>query len=147
MIKVAQVAAQMMESCGLHGFVYTSQLWSEALGSGCLGNSIVIGAINPQKVAKTKFYYDNYGGEWEECADACFGGVGMMDFIPTLKGYAKDLHDRYNYLESLADSWGQDMMTIARYVAETMTKALNIIIMDLIMQKFNYLVNMLLLIH
>ena len=26
MIKVAQVAAQMMESCGLHGFVYTSQV-------------------------------------------------------------------------------------------------------------------------
>ena len=39
MIKVAQVAAQMMESCGLHGFVYTSQMWSDALGSGFLGNS------------------------------------------------------------------------------------------------------------
>ena len=125
MIKVAQVAAQMMESCGLHGFVYTSQMWSEALRSGWLGNSIVIGAINPYKVAKTKFYHDKYDGEWEKCADADFGGVGMMDLIPTLKGYAKDLHDRYNYLESLADSWGEDMSTIARYVVETMTKALS----------------------
>ena len=125
MIKVAQVAAQMMESCGLHGFVYTSQVWSESLGSGCLGNSIVIGAINPYKVAKTKFYHNEYDGEWEKCANADFGGVGMMDLIPTLKGYAKDLHDRNNYLESLAYSWGEDMMNIARYVVETMTKALS----------------------
>ena len=125
MIKVAQAAAQMMESCGLHGFVYTSQMRSEALGSGCLGNSIVIGAINPYKVTKTKFYYDNHGGEWEECADADFGGVGMMDLIPTLKGHAKDLHDRDNYLEFLAESWGEDMTKIAFYVVETMTKTLS----------------------
>ena len=125
MIKVAQVAAQMMESCGLHGFVYTSQMWSEALGSDWLGNSIVIGAVNPYKVAKTKFYYDNNGGELEECADDGFEGVDMMDFIPTLKGYAKDLHDRDNYLESLANSWGEDMTRIAHYVVETMTKALS----------------------
>ena len=125
MIKVAQVAAQMMESCGLHGFVYTSQMWSEALGSGFLGNSIVIGAINPYKVTKTKFYYDNNFGEWEKCADVDFGGLGMMDIIPALKGYAKDLHDRDNYLKSLADSWGEDMTIIARYVVETMTKTLS----------------------
>lgn len=125
MIKVAQVAAQMMESCGLHGFVYTSQLWSEALGCGFLGNSIVIGAINPYKVAKTKFYYDKYGWELEKCADADFRGVDMMDLIPTLKGYAKDLHDRDNYLEFLADSWGEDMTKIAFYVVETMTKTLS----------------------
>lgn len=125
MIKVAQVAAQMMESCGLHGFVYTSQMWSEALGSGCLGNSIVIGAINPYKVAKTKFYHDEYDGEWEECAETGFEEVGMMDLIPTLERNAKDLHDRNNYLEFLAGSWGEDMTKIAFYVVETMTKALS----------------------
>lgn len=109
MNKISAHAAQIMETKGIHGFVYTSQSYPELP---LLHNAIIIAGINPFKVAK-----DNYllrqGVNIFELGSLTNSEISLLQIIPELENKAKTIHEENNFLNDLIITWDNTIAGIA----------------------------------
>ncbi len=103
---VSQYAAQVMETKGIHGFVYSSQDWSEK--DDFLPNAIVMVGLNPFKATKNRIMMDKYPSEnFDEIKKANIDNINMMDIFPKIK--QKEVHQRDNLFVKLSDCWSNEL--------------------------------------
>lgn len=122
MNKVSVYASQIMESRGIHGFVYTSQLWSELKESFRFTNSLIIVGINPYKATKNRFLIEQ-GLNKKEADEVDIDSINFLDIIPELSSKAKDINEEHNYLSSLSMSWDNEIASIGFDIVKTITKS------------------------
>ncbi len=103
MNKISSYAAQIMESKGVHGFVYTSQMFPEIP---LLQNSLIIAGINPFKVAINNYKINN-GIKSTENA------INLLDIIPELANKSMEIKEAQYFLESLIMTWENTITKIA----------------------------------
>lgn len=115
---VSSYAAQLMESKGIHGFVYCSQNWSELVDYAHLINSIILCGINPYKATKSRFLI-NQGAILKEINEISTDYIQLSDIIPELQ--KPDYEDRYNYLSTLSSLWFDELSRVGFEIIETMT--------------------------
>ncbi|MBW8327164.1 MAG: hypothetical protein K0M50_20545 [Prolixibacteraceae bacterium] len=122
MNKVSSYAAQVMESRGIHGFVYTSQTWSELKDALPLTNSLIVVGINPYKATKNRFLIN--GGLDKKSADKVgIESISFLDIIPELKSKAAEVNEKFNYLCSLSESWANEITFVGLDIVKTLTKS------------------------
>ncbi len=122
MNKVSSYAAQVMESRGIHGFVYTSQTWSELKDTLPLTNSLIVVGINPYKATKNRFLIN--GGLDKKSADKVgIESISFLDLIPELKSKATEVNEKFNYLCSLSESWANEITYVGLDIVKTLTKS------------------------
>lgn len=124
MNKVSSYAAQVMEARGIHGFVFSSQLWSELKDSLPFTNSLIIVGINPYKATKNRFLI-NQGLSKKEADEIDMDSINFLDIIPELSSKSKDENEKYNYLNSLSMSWDNEITSIGFDIVKTITKSTN----------------------
>lgn len=117
MDKITSYAAQIMETKGIHGFVYTSQSYPELP---FLPNAIIIAGINPFKVAK-----DNYllkeGVNLYELGSISDSEINILQIIPELESKAKTVNEDNEYLYDLISTWSNTISGIAFDTVSLMT--------------------------
>src|SRR5208283_3579396 len=109
---VSTYAAQIMEERRIHGFVYTSQHWSELHELLPYTNSLVIVGLNPFKIAYDLELIDG-GIPPDELPSVIYSGVNLMTLFPGLSANAKDIHDEINYLDYLIRCWDAHIMGVS----------------------------------
>jgi hypothetical protein len=119
---VSSYAAQIMEARGIHGFVYSSQLWSELKEPLPFTNSIVIVGINPYKSTKNRFLISE-GVSKKDANDADIESISFLDIIPELLSKSKSVNLEHNYLSSLSVSWDNEIASIGFDIVKTITKS------------------------
>jgi len=112
MDKITSYASQLMESKGIHGFVYTSQYYPELA---FLPNAIIIAGINPFKVAKDN-YLIKQGINPFKLNSISDEAVNIFQIIPGLANNAKKGDEKNEYLYDLITSWSN---TIAKIASDT----------------------------
>ncbi|WP_273209102.1 hypothetical protein [Runella zeae] len=117
MNKITSYAAQIMESKGIHGFVYTSQAYPELP---FLPNSIVIAGINPFKVAKDNFLIKE-GISPFKLGDISDEAINLLQIIPELTNKAREVNEENEYLYDLIITWSNTISKIAFDSVELMT--------------------------
>ena len=120
--QVSSYAAQIMESRGINGFVYCSQLYPEWRDAGYIENGLVICGINPFKAAKTKLLYE-HGSTLEEAADAEVESVSLLNLFPHLQKHCLAPNEEENYWEWMSNNWSSALNEIAFEVRERLTSS------------------------
>ena len=110
--QVASYAAQIMESKGINGFAYCSQLYPQYRDEGWLENSLVICGINPFKSAKTRFLYQ-HGCNLKDAAETKIDYLSIFNMLPNLKNKSKEVNEDSNYWEEMGASWSSALDQIA----------------------------------
>ncbi len=123
MNKLGSFAAQIMESRGIHGFVFTSQTWSELRDVGHLINSIVIGGINPYKATKCRVLIEDYNMPEDEAIEVDMNSINMLHIIPELASFAEKENEENNYLSDLSMTWSDEITGIGFDVVRILTKS------------------------
>ena len=117
MNRITSYAAQLMESKGIHGFVFTSQSFPEIP---FLQNAIIVAGINPFKVAK-----DNYlvkeGHNPFKLDSVSDNAINLLQIIPELANKAKELNEENEYLYDLIVTWDNTLAKIAFDTVKLMT--------------------------
>lgn len=119
--KVSSFAAQLMESKGIHGFVYASQTWSELRDYGHLINSIVLCGINPYKATKNRVLINDYALSSKEANEVNIEEINMLNIIPELESFAKEENINNNYLSDLSMTWSNEITGIGFEIVKTLT--------------------------
>jgi len=98
---VASLASQLMESEGIHGFVYCSKDFPEANSQ--LPNALVIAGLNPFEVAHHLYCVEEMEVENEDVCTTHESHVRLTDLLP---GLAKDgAEEGDNFLRLLSRYW------------------------------------------
>jgi hypothetical protein len=117
MNNITSYAAQIMESKGVHGFVYTSQAYPELP---FLPNALIVAGINPFKVAK-----DNYllkeGVNPFKLDSISDNSINILQIIPELTNKAKKVNEENEYLYELITTWSNTITGIAFDTVNLMT--------------------------
>jgi hypothetical protein len=124
MNKVSSYAAQIMEAKGIHGFVYSSQLWCELKTPLPFTNSLIIVGLNPYKATKNR-YLISQGIDKSDADKIEIDSISFLDIIPELASKAKIVNEKYNYLSSLSMSWADEITSIGFEIVKTITKSTN----------------------
>lgn len=123
---VASYAAQLMEAKGIHGFVYSSQLWPELATVLPFTNSLILVGLNPYKVANSQFFAKNHPEIASEEIPIIENEIlSLVDFLPGLNRNAKKIHEDDNYLVWQNAMWISHLTKIGLHVVETSTLNLN----------------------
>ena len=117
MDKITSYASQIMESKGVHGFVYTSQAFPELP---FLPNSIIVAGINPFKVAKDN-YLIKQGLSPFELDSIGDDAINLLQIIPELANKAKLVNEENGYLYDLIVTWTNTIIKIAFDTVSLMT--------------------------
>lgn len=120
---VSAYTAQLMESEGINGFVYCSQLSSNLRDLGYLDNSIIIGAINPYKATKTKHLYDK-GYSLKEAAESDLNSLKIKTIFPALNDKKSNLKDSDSHLLYMGETWSSCIDAMAFKVIKRLTQNL-----------------------
>jgi len=102
--RISAFAAQIMEHQGIHGFVFSSQVWTELVEVLPLSNSLVIVALNPYAISNPLF--EPY----------TTSGFDLTKVLPGLKNSAKEVGDQENYHFVLYSCWDSHLLNIGYYV-------------------------------
>ncbi|BDD04460.1 hypothetical protein [Aureibacter tunicatorum] len=117
MNSITSYAAQLMESKGVHGFVYTSQAYPELP---FLPNALIVAGINPFKIAK-----DNYlikeGLSPYKLDSVSDDSINILQIIPELANKAKKVNEENCYLYDLITTWTNTITGIAFETVNLMT--------------------------
>lgn len=118
---IASYAAQIMETKGIHGFVYCSQTYSELRDVGHLLNAIVIGGLNPYQSTKIRKILTDYpDASIHKASEADIYRFKISDIIPEIKNnYFEENNDLS--LGDLSLSWSNQIASIAFEVKKDLT--------------------------
>lgn len=120
---VSAFAAQIMEAKGIHGFVFTSQNWSELKPIGHLINGVVIVGLNPYKSTKNRVLVKS--GLTQRVADEIsIENINILEIIPELANSAKKENLELNHLSDLSMTWDNEISGIGFDIVKTLTKNL-----------------------
>ncbi len=110
------LAAQKMEAAGIHGFVYSSQAWSELREALPYSNSLVMVGVNPFSLgssinAASQSEGKNHSPE----------GVGLLQVIPGLEKSDRGQFGAMDYLDDLRSVWDSQLFRIGKSVIDSVT--------------------------
>ncbi|HCI72397.1 MAG TPA: hypothetical protein DF712_12745 [Balneola sp.] len=121
MNNLALIASQKLDSMGIHGFAFTSNMWPEFKAGGYLTNGIIVVGLNPFKATKNR-YHINSGKTTEEADESSIESINFLDLIPELKNRAEQIHLDDNYFALSSIGWGNAITAIAFDVVDNFTK-------------------------
>jgi len=121
---VSAYAAQIMESKGIHGFVFTSQNWSELKKVGHLINGIVLVGLNPYKSTKNRVLIKNRRLSKKEADELSIEHINILEIIPELANSAEKENLKLNHLSHLSMTWNNEITGIGFDIVKTLTKNL-----------------------
>lgn len=120
---VSAYAAQLMESKGIHGFVYAQQTFSELKKYGHLINSIIIVGLNPYRATQMRILYSQFGDRIIN-EDINRIVLKFADILPEIKNRYFD-ESSEDVLEWLDITWSSGLLSIGFEVVKTMTKSID----------------------
>ncbi len=121
---VAQYTAQIMERKGIHGFVYSSQVWSEHKTIFPLTNSLIIVGLNPYKATKNRVLLDNNPtANVDDIKQVSTRSLNMLDIIPEIKQRQENL-DR-NFFFELSETWINELFELGIESVKRLTQNYN----------------------
>jgi len=104
--RISAFAAQIMEHRGIHGFVFSSQLWTELVEVMPFSNSLIIVALNPYAIANNFFEpYTDFGFD-------------ITKVLPGLKKSIETLSEEDNHHFNLYSCWDSHLFKIGFQVLE-----------------------------
>lgn len=117
---VSSLAAQLMEKKGIHGFAYTSQVWSELAPVMPFTNSLVIVGMNPYAVASSNILWheDFKGSTLPHPLEHLKKLEDVIPGLPNSREYDKDEDDR---MYSLYATWDSNLYRIGKKVVDMAT--------------------------
>ena len=111
--QISAFTAQIMEHRGIHGFVFSSQVWPELVEVLPFANSLVIVALNPYAIANSLFEpYTTLGFD-------------ITQVLPGLKKSIENLSDQDNYHFNLYSCWDSHLFEIGFQVLEQALQNIN----------------------
>jgi len=119
---VSTIAAQFMESKGIHGFVYSSQAWPEL----CFPypNSLILVGLNPYKVTNAMLYKkENENIKMSEIPEISDYGYTLEHLISGSSRMRKNIEEEFNDNSNIINldvSWASHLFLIGQKVVKTM---------------------------
>ncbi len=120
---VSSLAAQFMEESGIHGFTYTSQVWSELSPVLPFTNALVLVGLNPYAVGGAQFLAKSL--PLEELPSPQVYLPNLAEVIPGLNNHAKSLHEDDHHLLDLHQVWDSQLFRIGKQVVKAATQTTN----------------------
>lgn len=117
MDQVSALAAQELESKGIHGFVFSSQLWPELATALPYTNSLVLVGWNPYTIAHDLFLLEK-GVRQKDLSIPLDIGPNLADVVQGLLKNAGNVHAQHNYLVDLSSVWDTHLARIGLEVVE-----------------------------
>lgn len=119
---VSAIAAQLMEISGIHGFTYTSQVFSELSNVLPYTNSLVLVGMNPFAVGGAQYLSRNHPDHSEEIPPPQAYLPNITEIIPGLNRHANSLHTKVDYLADLHSVWDSQLFRIGKQVVDAATQ-------------------------
>jgi hypothetical protein len=119
---VSAIAAQHMEVSGIHGFTYTSQVWSELSDVIPFTNSIVLVGMNPFAVGATQFLLRTDAASIHRVPPPQSYLPNIIELIPGLAASAKSIHEHVDYMSDLHSVWDSQLFRIGKKVVDAATQ-------------------------
>lgn len=116
--EVSSIAAQHMESSGIHGFTYTSQLWSELSTQLPFTNSLILVGMNPFSVGRLQYLAQI---SEEDAPDFQDGFPNITMLIPGLLRSFQNTNRETYHLSDLELLWVSQLFDIGKKVVELVT--------------------------
>jgi hypothetical protein len=115
---VSTIAAQLMEEQSIHGFVYSSQTWTELKDALPYTNSLVIVGLNPFSIAGNQLDLTNNNPSGYNEYQLSMSHR-LSDFIPSLGKFEKEEESNFvtERFENLHTCWEENLSRIGLEVA------------------------------